>query len=540
MPVLRKPHVFHLHVHQWREVPQDTAPPSTWKPGEPRGSAMLDSITVGPQAGVTIDPLYGVGSRQKSPGDIIWHCHLYPHFHHGMWGMMRSYDRLVDGTRSLPDGTPVQPLAPLPGRDPEASTPTNPGFPWFIDGAFPQKSPPPPAIKDEFVSGRRQLLRMPSASTLEKAAFAPGVVDLARPGQVFVNLDEDARRWNRAAGLAPPRIIRYTTEVRSGRAEFNTDGWHDKNAHYSKLTNIEIAQLDKNGNIVAEETHPVPQGDEIEAFFPRANHGDIVEWQLVNTLGTLPADEFDLIAPPVECGLHVHLVKFDVLAADGSCTGWNYLSGASCREAVGPDQSGKLDRRVSLHRWVVDEEFGPSFFHDHLLANYRQKRGLSGALIAEPPNSEWFRHDQQTVAWSDPEAVVKPGSRTGLEPFREACVNIGDFIPLYDRHDKPLNPPSILGGDEDPGSMGVNFRSSPLTHRGKDPSEWFAGHKPAARHEDLPDLSWRTAADSSRSRVTRGAAQLCPARHAVATRMAEPCLPGCQSTDDRSFGSVHP
>ena len=81
--------------------------------------------------------------------------------------------------------------------------------------------------------------------------------------------------------------------------------------------------------------------------------------------------------------LHVHLVKFDVLAADGSSTGWNYLSGASCREAVGPDLAGEASV-LSFHRWVVDEEFGPCFFHDHLLANYRQKHGLFAALIAEP------------------------------------------------------------------------------------------------------------------------------------------------------------
>ena len=88
----------------------------------------------------------------------------------------------------------------------------------------------------------------------------------------------------------------------------------------------------------------------------------------------------------MECGLHVHLVKFDVLAADGSSTGFNYLSGASCPEAVGsPTASVEPARNVGLHRWVVDEEFGPCFFHDHLLANYRQKRGLFAALIAEPP-----------------------------------------------------------------------------------------------------------------------------------------------------------
>ena len=27
---VKETHVFHLHVHQWRAVPQDTAEPSVW------------------------------------------------------------------------------------------------------------------------------------------------------------------------------------------------------------------------------------------------------------------------------------------------------------------------------------------------------------------------------------------------------------------------------------------------------------------------------------------------------------------------------
>jgi hypothetical protein len=115
---VKEHHVFHLHVHQWHAVPTDTAVPSTWRPGAPRGSQLLDSITIGPQTGFTIDPLYGSGSRQHAFGDIIWHCHLYPHFHHGMWGLWRSLDTLVKEATNLPDGTPCPPLQPLPGRGP--------------------------------------------------------------------------------------------------------------------------------------------------------------------------------------------------------------------------------------------------------------------------------------------------------------------------------------------------------------------------------------------------------------------------------------
>ncbi len=474
---VKETHVFHLHVHQWRDVPQDTAPPSSWRPGEPRGSALVDSISIGPQGAVTIDPLYGMGSRQKTPGDIIWHCHLYPHFHHGMWGMARSYDRLVTGARSLPDGTPVQPLEPLPGRVPPEPTDTHPGFPWFVDAAYPQKSPPPPATSDSLVSGRRQLLRMPTASVLERNAMSPGALLKGRAGQVFVDLDAQALEWNKRAKLPPPRVIRYDIDVQHGRTDYNRRGWYDPKAHFYKLTGASVAYMKADGSIGDQVAIPLPDdppSGDVQPFFPRANHGDIVEWRMTNTLHTLPADDFDLIAPPVECGLHVHLVKFDVLAGDGSCTGWNYLSGGSCREVVGADESGRLDRRVTLHRWVVDEEFGPCFFHDHLLANYRQKRGLSGALVAEPVGSVWLQNDQVTPAIAGAEAVIVPGDETKMPPYREACLNIGDFVPLYDEEDRPLNPPGELGGDEDPGTMAVNYRCTPLTHRGDDPSRWFA------------------------------------------------------------------
>jgi hypothetical protein len=442
---IKETHVFHLHVHQWRAVPQDTARPSEWRPGEPRGSQLLDSITIGPQTGVTIDPLYGSGSRQHLFGDVIWHCHLYPHFHHGMWGLWRSFDRAVDGTTAYPDGTPSHRLVPLPGRPVEAPTPQSPGFPW--------------------------LLRLPKHSARELAAFPPGVRANPQSGALFVDLDGDALRWNAEAGLPPPRIVSYDVDVAEDPVTYNARGWHDPHGHHYRITGIEVRQLDAAGQVAGVVRYD-PHGHEIEPFFPRANHGDIVELRLHNRLGTIPADDFDLTTLPVECGLHVHLVKFDVLAADGSSTGWNYLSGASCAEAVLPDEVGQPPGNVGLHRWVVDEEFGPCFFHDHLLANYRQKHGLFAALIAEPHGSQWHRPDQETRAWSGPEAVVVPPVASGIAPFREACLAIGDFVPLYDQA-KALNPPGELSGDDDPGSMAVNFRCSPLTFRGPDPSAWF-------------------------------------------------------------------
>lgn len=479
---VKETHIYHLHVHQWRAVAADTAAPSVRDP-QNKGSQLLDSITIGPQSAMTIDPLYGSGSRQKAVGDVIWHCHLYPHFHHGMWGLWRSYDRLVDGNRPYPDGSYCPPLEPLPGRKPDPSTAQQPGFPWFIDGIFPMKSPPSPVGDNTPLNGRRILLKMPPASTLERAAMPERCRRGETPGAIFVDLDTDAEDWNKEVDLPKkPRIISYDVEVRADKFDYNVDGWYDPRGHHYRLMKVEIREWSENSEdkdksgykSTYTETFTHPLNHNPSPFYPRANHGDIVEWRQYNRLTSFPADGFDFGQSPVECGLHVHLVKFDPLAADGSSTGWNYLSGASCREAVGEDSPGEL-RSASLHRWVVDEEFGPCFFHDHLLANFRQKHGLFAALIAEPYGSQWQRADDQSViAWREPDAIVIPPQDSGLPPFREACLAIADFVPLLDRHGRPLNPPTTLSGDDDPGTMAVNYRSAPLTFRGKDPSQWFS------------------------------------------------------------------
>jgi hypothetical protein len=480
---VKETHLFHLHVHQWRAVASDTAVPSIQRTDSSKihktsnGSQLLDSITIGPQSAMTIDPLYGSGSRQHAMGDIIWHCHLYPHFHHGMWGLWRSYDRLVTGSRSYPDGSYCPPLNPLPGRVPAPAKWEKPGFPWFINGVFPMKSPPPPVGDNTAPNGRRLLLKMEPASRMERAAMPERCRIGATPGAIFVDLDSKAEAWNKTAGLPKPRIISYDVEVKASNCKYNVDGWHDPRTHHYQLMKVEIREWsDRNQKYqpTYTETLTQPLDKNPSTFFSRANQGDIVEWRLHNRLTSFPADDFDLGQLPVECGLHVHLVKFDPLSADGSATGWNYLSGASCREAVGDDRDGEL-RTVSRHRWVVDEEFGPCFFHDHLLANYRQKHGLFAALIAEPPGSQWQQVENQSLrAWSETEAVVVPPKASGISPYREACLAIGDFVPLLDQNKQPLNPPSELSGDDDPGAMAVNYRNAPLTFRGKDPCQWFS------------------------------------------------------------------
>lgn len=84
--------------------------------GDNTNSTIIDSISISPQECYTLDILHGAGSLNGVIGDVIFHCHLYPHFHEGMWTLWRIHDRLEDGTGMLLDGTPIPALQPLRDR----------------------------------------------------------------------------------------------------------------------------------------------------------------------------------------------------------------------------------------------------------------------------------------------------------------------------------------------------------------------------------------------------------------------------------------
>ncbi|MBO1075020.1 cupredoxin domain-containing protein [Roseomonas marmotae] len=172
----KEAHIFHLHAHQWLYNP------------EQEGSAYLDSQLIAPGSGYTYEIAFnGSGNRNQTVGDSIFHCHLYPHFAQGMWGLWRVHDVFEQGTkldasgrvdqnfsqaegnRALPDGEikagtaipaivpmPTMALAPLPapvhvdaatGKVEMAAGSTaadNPGFPFFIPGQAGHRPPRPP------------------------------------------------------------------------------------------------------------------------------------------------------------------------------------------------------------------------------------------------------------------------------------------------------------------------------------------------------------------------------------------------------------
>lgn len=132
---IKETHVFHLHNHQWRL--EENNP----------NSKIIDSITISPQECYTLNILYGAGSLNGMIGDVIFHCHLYPHFHEGMWTLWRVFDRLEDGHGKLPDGTEIPPLMPLTDRTPPPlKDEMHPGYPNFINGTWKERPLQPPQI----------------------------------------------------------------------------------------------------------------------------------------------------------------------------------------------------------------------------------------------------------------------------------------------------------------------------------------------------------------------------------------------------------
>ena len=163
----KETHVFHLHAHQW--VLDASDPDSTY----------LDSQTISPGATFSYGIEFGgSGNRNFTPGDSIFHCHLYPHFAQGMWELWRVHDVFEDGNdkglfrpdqpagpandprwRRLPDaevagGTEAPAIVPIPGAA-LAPLPTAAfaGYPFYIPGQAGHRPPQPPLDMDVAAAG---------------------------------------------------------------------------------------------------------------------------------------------------------------------------------------------------------------------------------------------------------------------------------------------------------------------------------------------------------------------------------------------------
>jgi hypothetical protein len=557
----KETHVFHLHAHQWRA-------------GSDGQGSYRDSQTIAPLQAFSYDIDHGGGGNLNlTPGDAIFHCHLYPHFAQGMWELWRNHDVLEDGTRRLPDGVlgpgtdpgtgataagsgvPIPAVVPLPGQgmpppptydnDPDEALAGRPGYPFFIPAGAGHRAPQPPmdmhddgglprhrivgagersgpnlaeAIaqgdfvldleavdlevlpRDGDLRERRAMAfhaaqalpgRVEGSDGVERPVpavpkphvrdpIAAGVVHRAeltsqggrgiighydlpqpdsgapglfrvngrppRPGGPFADPCRNTEPDQRPSDKAPPEerhayspLRVYDVSAIELDLVVNAAGWHDPQAHINVLTS---------------EAERV-EGRRMRAapFFFRAHSGDCVEYRHQNrTKGALELDDFQAATPTDTIGQHIHLVKFDVLAADGSANGWNYEDGTFAARhirdrveaanrlgsALGPESEGlRPDERrllpapgpdrfqATVQRWYADRIWqqaeasaGPTgapctqagktavggkdcrdvtlrtvFTHDHFGPSSIQQHGFYSALLVEPEDSTWFTAD---------------------------------------------------------------------------------------------------------------------------------------------------
>ena len=408
---VKETHVFHYHVHQWLFELSDI------------DSEIVDAQSISPQQFYTVSPLYGAGSLHGAFGDVIIHCHLYPHFGEGMWGLNRVFYTLQDGSQCYPNGVQVEALQPLPDRPlPPIPTPQKPGFPNFIPGVFGLKAPRPPL---GIVGGRE-------STSLEINQFAPNAV----PGAAFTNPCVE--------GVHP--IRRFDIVLIQLPIVYNKQGWHDPEGRIYCL---------------AEDEEAIRSGRKLpEPLVIQANAGDCIRINFTNKLPEIAGgNAFQLVTRTYESAMHVHFVKFDPLCADGGNVGWNY-------------DTSILPGQTIRYQWFADVELKATFWHDHLFANFHQQHGVFAGVNIQARGSEFLDPYTGEEIKAGTQAII---THPLIPDFRELTLFVHDFALLFDKEGKPLNPPPFPGSQEDPGVMGVNYRNEPFHFRLKpDPAYVFS------------------------------------------------------------------
>lgn len=452
---IKETHVFHLHNHQWRLE------------GENPSSTILDSITLSPQECYTLDILHGAGSLTETIGDVIFHCHLYPHFHEGMWTLWRIFDRLEDGSGKLPDGTAIPPLMPLKDREsPPPKDEKHPGYPGFINGTFGERPLQPPlGILNPDGTNKIEPTPLERANFVKN--FAPGAL-YAETCPCHAGGKTDSEK---PCDCPPETDIKvFELALVQAKITYNRYGWHDPQGRFFVLKE----DLERHGGLDAYIRKVESRKLRVEPLVIRANAGDCVEIRLTNLLPErLMESPFQMETITDIAGFHIHLVKFDTIVSDGAANGWNNIAGARQYETL-------------IERFFANTELRTVFFHDHLFANSHQMHGVFGALIVEEAGATFHNIQNGKELKRGTKAVIRRKDGTS---FREFALFVHDFAFLFDKDGKPLNPPEVPGSHDDPGVMGINYRCEPMRERLKkhdDPAYLFSSEFPWISPIHLP------------------------------------------------------
>lgn len=388
---IKETHVFHLHANQWFS-----------QNGGATSANFLDSQTIGPRQAQTYEIAFQGANRNLSVGDAIYHCHMYPHFAQGMWGLWRNHDVFEDGTRRLPDGELGQGTNPLTGVTvggafspavvpirnralppaPTYGTAATPGYPFFVAGSAGHRPPQPPLdLAAESRLGPTGLGRhvINAGTRVLGAGVAAGDMSVVLTSAELQLLPEEGTPLERAAMAFHANANGFASKTADGTAAtfrvngrpaqpgapfadpcpataplrrydvsavqldlvVNKAGWHDPQARINVLTS----------DVAAYEG----QKRTADPFFFRAQSGECIEFRHQNRLPyELEKDDFQVKVPTDTLGQHIHLVKFDVMASDGGGNGFNYEDGTFAKKALIERATAALAPAGKLKRTNAD------------------------------------------------------------------------------------------------------------------------------------------------------------------------------------------
>jgi hypothetical protein len=573
-------HVFHLHAHQWLQSPRDEN--STYLDSQTisPGAAFTYEINYGGSGNRNFNPGDAIFHCHLYPhfAQGMWE----------LWRNHDVFEAGTPD-RNLPDaeiagGTPNPAIVPIPGKPmPLMPTAAFKGFPFYVaataghrpsqppydidwDGGLPRhRVEKAPLVVDGPAAIDPVLLTDPVASRVLSQNPDPNLLAFARKALQLdlkllpqngttaevtaIKFHENAngvpvtnkygwtaRGYNSYTSSGAPGLFlvnglppqpggafadpcKVGVPQRSYRAAYiqfdmtvNRAKWHDRQARITVLEQDVTSTLSGS-------RRPEP-------FFFRANSNDCVTFKVTNLVpGVLNLDDFQVFTPTDTIGQHIHLVKFDVMTADGSGNGWNYEDGTfsadevrerieannAYQTAIGGTQflTAKVHpsfgggpgghwvgAQTTVQRWWADplvntlgrdRTIRTVFTHDHFGPSSHQQHGMYAALVVEPTGSTWkglngvtlgTRTDGGPTSYA---ANIIPPDQS--KSYREFNLAFADFAIVYRPDLTPVNPPgrqeaplpiaiepTVMPMPEaisaaDPGTQLINYRNEPIPLR---------------------------------------------------------------------------
>ncbi|MEF8843137.1 MAG: multicopper oxidase domain-containing protein [Haloarculaceae archaeon] len=429
-------HVHHLHNHRYKQAARtdaDTVDAQTIGLGDAFESFLVAGHGEGTvRPGMSFEEAFEVGAGyvHGGAGDVLFHCHLFPHYAEGMWAGMRVFDKERESLRPLPNTSGLIPA--------DSSTP---GYPEFVGDAIEAVE----GVEDPvgyYAPQPPELSRTDPREPTEQEREALG--DDVRPGAPYADpIPED-----------PNRTVEYTIAVMEASIAYNDAGEHDPDGIVYVLEEANVPGV-TDGTVTVQDAERVRNGEmNPEPLFIRANVGDEVVLHLKNELD-------------VGASIHPHFVGYDVLGSDSLGMGYNYRQGTDPAE-------------TNEYRWYADET-GAIFFHDHIFAIEEGMHGMFCGIFVEPQGSEWRDPHSGDPIFSGAQADVLTPEDANEEDFRELGLHYHGFVPLRDRDGELIN--TDREHNVNLGTFAVNYRNAPYYDRNDTDSAYVHS---SAVHGDPP------------------------------------------------------